>query len=81
MLSCASVLYSTIIIESTLAMIEALSCAATWAMVVVSVAITVVFCSLDCRVLQDIKRLVIKTIDIIFKIIFFDFSFVIFIDF
>ena len=81
MLSWSSALYSSIIIESTLAMIEALSCAVTWVMVVVSVAITVVFCLLDCRVLQDIKRLIIKTIDIIFKIIFFDFSFVIFVDF
>ena len=81
MLSCSSVLYSSMIIESTLAMIEALSCAATWVIVVVSVATTVIFCLLDCRVLQDIKRLIIKTIDIIFKIIFFDFSFVIFVDF
>ena len=81
MLSCSSVLYSSMIIESTLAMIEALFCAVTWENVVVSVATTVDFCSLDCRVLQDIKRPVIKTIDIILKIIFFDFSFVIFVDF
>ena len=81
MLSCSSVLYSSTIIESTLAMIETLSCAAVWEIVVVSVATTVVFCLLNCWVLQDIKRLIIKTIDIIFKIIFFDFSFVIFVDF
>lgn len=81
MLSCSSELNSSMIIESTLAITEALSCAATWVMVVVSVATTVVFCLLNCWVLQDIKRLIIKTIDIIFKIIFFDFSFVIFVDF
>ena len=81
MLFCSSVLYSSMIIESTLAMAEAQSCAATWVMDVVSMAIAVICCLLDRWVLQDIKRLIIKTIDIIFKIIFFDFSFVIFVDF
>ena len=81
MLSCKSVLYSSMIIESTLTMTEVLSCAAIWVMAVVSVATIGVFCLFNCGVLQDIKRLIIKTIDIIFKIIFFDFSFVIFVDF
>lgn len=81
MLSCSSVLYTSMIIESILAMIEALSCVATWEIVVVSVATTVDFCSLDCRVLQDIKRFVIKTIDIIFKRVFCNLPFVIFVDF
>ena len=70
-------LHSSMIIESIFALSKVLSLTATRLMVVVSVAMVVDFSITDCWVLQHIKRLVIKIIDIIFKSVLFDFSFII----